>query len=111
MPQKVREVKRALKKKGFHEEERDHWYYFFYFNGKKTDIYTKISHGETEIATPFCSAMARQLRLNGSQFENFVDCDLTSEKYLKHLTDAKHLQVSEDKRKKDGSRAKPPRRK
>jgi hypothetical protein len=44
VPRKARDVKKALKLKGFREEERDHWYYFFYHAGKKTDIYTKISH-------------------------------------------------------------------
>jgi len=88
---KAREVKKALKLKGFREEERDHWYYFFYHDGKKTDIYTKISHNERDISRPLCSAMARQMRLSGGQFEEFVNCDLTGEEYLKHLTDARHL--------------------
>jgi hypothetical protein len=47
---KTREVKAALVRKGFAEEsKRDHLYYFFLNEGKKTRIYTKISHGETDI--------------------------------------------------------------
>jgi hypothetical protein len=103
----VRDVKKALQIKGFREEKRDHWYYLFYHNGKKTDIYTKISYNQTDISKPLCSAMARQMRLSGnSQFEEFVDCDLTHQKYLQLLIIGKHLEMSESKTKKDETRAK-----
>ena len=92
MPQTARNVKHALETKGFREsDERDHFYYFFFHNGKKTRVYTKISHGEREIHDKNCSLMARQIRLTGPQFRNFVDCPLTKEQYTKLLLDGKHI--------------------
>jgi hypothetical protein len=95
VPQKVRTVESALKSKGFREApKRDHKYFFFYRNGKKTNICTKISHGDTEIHDKNCSSMAKQIKLNNAQFREFVDCPLTEEKYLKILVDSKNLENS-----------------
>ena len=94
MPQKARDVAAALQTKGFREsanKRRDHHYYFFHYHGKKTNIFTKISHGESEIHDRNCSFMAKQMKLNNAQFKDFVDCPLTPEKYLKILVDSKHL--------------------
>lgn len=88
MPQKVRDVDRALKQKGFQEigkRNPDHNYYVFHYQGKKTQVITKISHGEKELHDRLCSCMARQLRLNTRQFHNFVACDLTHEAYVRIL--------------------------
>jgi hypothetical protein len=94
---KAREVKQALRTKGFHEEDRDHWYYIFYYHGKKSNIYTKISHNETDISPSLCAAMARQIKLNSSQFSEFVDCALTAEKYLNFLITEQYLPAPEKK--------------
>ncbi len=56
--------------------------------GKKTMIYTKISHGEKEIGDPLLSAMARQLRLTRNQLNDLIDCPLQYGDYVKILTDA-----------------------
>jgi hypothetical protein len=93
VPQRARDVESALRLKGFQEApKRDHKYFFFYHNGKKSNICTKISHGEAEIHDKNCSSMAKQIKLNNAQFREFVDCPLTSEGYLKILVDAKHIQ-------------------
>jgi hypothetical protein len=95
VPQKVRDVEAALKSKGFKETpKRDHKYFFFYHKGKKTRIFTKISHGESEIRDGNCSSMARQIKLNGNQFRDFVECPLTEQLYLKILVDSKYLEAS-----------------
>jgi len=95
LPQKVRDVKRALTTKGFQEEEeRDHRYYFYFHEGKKSGIFTKISHGESEIHDKNCSKMAKQIKLSGPQFGKFVDCELEKDEYLKHLIDGKHIEES-----------------
>jgi len=92
VPLKSRDVKRALKAKGFVEAtKRDHWYYFFYRDGKKSDIYTKISRSDTDLHDGLCSAMAAQIRLTDPQFRKFVDCVLTAEIYLRILLDEHHL--------------------
>jgi hypothetical protein len=92
VPLKVRAVSQALKSKGFAQDDRrDHVYYFFFHNGKKTQIYTKISHGQSEITDPLCSAMARQIKLTSSQFRDFVDCPLSLDNYLEVLVKSKYL--------------------
>lgn len=92
MQLKVRLIKQALQSKGFVQfDNKDHWYYYFHYQGKKSNIYTKISHGETEIQSGLCSAMAKQMRLTGPQFADFVDCNLTAEHYVDLLVAAKHL--------------------
>jgi predicted RNA binding protein YcfA (HicA-like mRNA interferase family) len=95
LPQKARDVEAALKSKGFQDSKkkgRDHTYYFFHYNGKKTNIFTKISHGESEIHDKNCSSMAKQIKLDNTQFKNFVNCPLTEQDYLKILVDSKHLE-------------------
>ena len=94
MPHPARDVKAALLKKGFHEtakKKRDHDYYFFMYNGKKTNVYTKISHGEREIHDGNCSLMARQIKLSNPQFNDFVGCLLRSDQYLQHLVQGNHV--------------------
>jgi hypothetical protein len=89
---KARDVGRALTRKGFADDgERDHHYYFFYHNGKKSNIYTKISHGEIDLGKPLCSAMARQMKLTGQQFQEFVSCQLDAQKYAEILTGGGYL--------------------
>jgi len=82
---KARDVKRALQKKGFREEERDHWFYIFYHEGKKSPIHTKISHNAIDISKMLCGAMARQMQLTNPQFEQFVDCKLNVDRYVSIL--------------------------
>jgi hypothetical protein len=82
----------ALKSKGFQDsKKRDHTYYFFHHHGKKTNIFTKISHAESEINDKNCSSMAKQIKLNNPQFRDFVNCPLRPDQYLKILVDSKHL--------------------
>jgi hypothetical protein len=82
---KARDVKKALQKKGFRQEERDHWFYIFYHDGKKSPIHTKISHSVTDISKRICGAMAHQMRLTNPQFEQFVDCKLDAKRYVSIL--------------------------
>lgn len=99
MPLKTRDVKKALSSKGFKEKkERDHFYYFFYYKGKKTSIFTKISHGQREIGDNICSQMAKQTRLTNGQFRRLVDCHLTEEGYIDTLIEGKVLESHPQKR-------------
>ena len=94
MPQKVSDVKSALLTKGFQKADKkkpDHDYYFFFNGGKKTNIFTKISHGEREIHDQNCSNMAKQMRLTNPQFRNFVDCPLGVNEYVQLLIQGKHI--------------------
>jgi predicted RNA binding protein YcfA (HicA-like mRNA interferase family) len=86
LPLKTRDIRNALTSKGFQEsKKRDHYYYFFFHEGKKTSVFTKISHGEREVSDNLCSQMAKQTRLTNGQFQHLVDCDLTHEGYIESL--------------------------
>jgi hypothetical protein len=91
VPLRTRDVVSALKKKGFRETDRDHKCYFFWHDGRKTAIWTKISHSDPEIHDGNCGHMARQIRLSRKEFNRFVECALTAELYLEMLISAKHL--------------------
>lgn len=82
MPMDARDVTKALSKKGFRQREGDHKYYHLYVAGKKTPIFTKVSHGEQEIGDPLVSGMAKQLKLSTGQFRSLVDCQLEESAYL-----------------------------
>jgi hypothetical protein len=89
---KAKEVSASLSSKGFREDrKRDHRYYFFYHDGKKSSIYTKISHNADEIDDYLCSAMSRQIKLTRAQFKDFVECPLKADEYLRLMILAKHL--------------------
>jgi hypothetical protein len=86
------EVKKALESKGFKlsdKKSKDHFFYIYIYKGKKTSIFTKLSHGSKykSIGDDLLQKMSRQLKLNKVQFIDFVDCPLTKEDYEKHLKD------------------------
>lgn len=85
MPFSAREVEDSLTKKGFQKVERNHHFFYLWVNGKKTHIRTMISHGEKEISDPNCGNMARQMKITGPQFKEFVDCNLKHEAYVEIL--------------------------
>ena len=84
---KTDKIDKALRKKGFEIEERDHHYYFYYHNGKKTAINTKTSHGKDEIWDSLIGKMARQLCLEKEQFLRLIQCTLDAETYKQILID------------------------
>jgi predicted RNA binding protein YcfA (HicA-like mRNA interferase family) len=89
---KARDVQSALSRKGFVEySKRDHRYYFLHYNGKKTSIYTKISHTSSDINSNLISKMARQVRLKSEEFDSLVDCGLDRDGYLTILIKNKIL--------------------
>jgi hypothetical protein len=95
LPQQARNVRDALLKKGFKDADKrnpDHDFYFFYHNGKKTSVFTKISHGEREIHDGNCSNMAKQMKLSKKQFNDFVDCPLELKHYVQHLIQGNYIQ-------------------
>jgi hypothetical protein len=83
------DVRKSLRKKGFAEErDRDHVYLRFYFNGRKTHVYTKCSHGADgdDIRHPVANAMKRQLDLDSrKELEGLINCPMTQEAYIELL--------------------------
>jgi hypothetical protein len=82
---KTRNIREALNAKGFRESTRDHCYFFFYLKGKKSSVFTKVSHGSDEVGDNLISLMAKQVRLNKAQFQRLIECSLDADKYAEFL--------------------------
>ena len=83
---KTKDIKTSLKRKGFQElNERDHHFYFLHYNGQRTRIKTKISHGEKEIGDHLIASMAKQVNLNKAQFLSLIECPLGIDEYISIL--------------------------
>lgn len=91
MPKPAREIATSLQQKGFKKKENDHVFFHLWIDGKKTSVYTKLSHGEKEVSDSLLGMMARQVKLNRRQFDNLIDCPLSAEDYIKLLKDSGHL--------------------
>ncbi|WP_048046507.1 hypothetical protein [Methanosarcina mazei] len=89
---KTRKISSALKTKGFKEEETHHTYFWFYYNGLRTHIKTRISHGDGEYGDGLLSAMKKQLYLNSmNDLENLIECPMSQEDYIEQLLDKNQL--------------------
>lgn len=82
MPKNARDVKSALARKGFRRKENDHTFFHLFVDGRKTVVYTKISHGEKQIGDKLLSLMARQMRLSRREFVDLIDCALSESGYI-----------------------------
>lgn len=82
---KTNKIEKSLQKKGFVKDDGDHHFYIFFYNGQKTSIRTRISHGETDIAEPLISKMAKQVRLRKADFYDLVNCPLSVDEYIEKL--------------------------
>ncbi|QYK49197.1 MAG: hypothetical protein KF838_04925 [Phycisphaeraceae bacterium] len=86
MPQNADKVRAALTSKGFQRSNSKDEMYHFFVDGKKTAVWTKISHGEKEIHDGLLATMSRrQLRLSRGQFDQLVECPLSRDAYLEIL--------------------------
>ena len=74
----------ALESKGFFRTDTDHENYFYYYDGKKTSLYARVSHGARELKQREMRGMARTLKLTGHQFEQLLECPMTEEQFKVH---------------------------
>lgn len=82
---KAREIEASLTKKGFGCRKTHHNLYFLYVDGKKSSIYTKISHDSREYGGQLFSLMAKQLQLTREELDQLIACPLTYERYIELL--------------------------
>ncbi|MHB1868150.1 MAG: hypothetical protein ACYCPP_04310 [Nitrososphaerales archaeon] len=82
---KTRDISESLSKKGFEVSQGDHRFFVLHVGGKKTSIWTKVSHGGKEVGDSLIHMMSAQLRLDKKQFLDLVDCPMTREAYLEEL--------------------------
>jgi hypothetical protein len=81
-------VEAGLQNKGFKKTEGDHHYFVYTtLDGKVTTIKTKTSHTPKmkDIPDNILSLMAKQCRLNKSNFLDLIDCPLRREDYETEL--------------------------
>jgi hypothetical protein len=93
---KVKNLEKALKKKGFilNPEIDHHKFYYLHINGIKYPIYTYLSHGIDEYGDNLMSEIKKQLKFDTTKnMENFFDCPLTKEKYIKMLKETKIIKL------------------
>jgi len=85
-------IETNLLKKGFIKKDKDHSYYYYHtIDGKKTAIFTKISHGEKEINDYLISCMSKQLKVKKDFFIEFVSCTKNQIDYNTHLQKNNHI--------------------
>lgn len=90
---KTTELESALKKKGFRKSNNHHEMYLFYYKNKKTSVRTRLSHGAKEYGDNLLAQMAKQVKLDRSQFDNLINCPLTEKGYAQHLISRGHIQL------------------
>ena len=82
---KRNEIINNLKRKGFNKDEDGDHIFLRYQNtsGKKTPIFTKLSHGSNyrEIGLNLIGKMARQCRLSVKQFIKLAECEISRDEY------------------------------
>jgi len=83
MTVKSSKLQKALSAKGFQKStsKHHHKFYIFYCDGKKTDIYTFISHGANhDISPAILSKIKKQLLLDSmGQLMDLIECPLTKD--------------------------------
>ncbi len=85
-------VVKSLTDKGFRKDpkkRRKHTKYKHYgLDGKKTGIFTEVSHKPDSYVIPrnIIGEMSRQLGLSGPEFKLLVQCNLTKEMYAQKVT-------------------------
>ncbi len=80
---KVRDIDKALIKKGFHKTNSHHSLYILYVDGVQTSIRTFISNGAKEYDGYLLGKMKNQLGFNSqSDFEKLLDCPMGHEEYV-----------------------------
>ncbi len=98
---KSNKIIQALVKKGFKKDNTNHFYFWYYYNGKKTSLRTRVSHGINEYGSNLLGQVKIQMKLNDiQQLLSFIDCDLKKKQYQSHLFNIGFLRNKDDDKKK-----------
>lgn len=73
-------IANSLQKKGFEKKQSSHTHLIYFIDGKKTSLFTVVSHGKKEIGDGLMHQMAKQIKLPYKQFCDVVDCPMSKEK-------------------------------
>ena len=82
--------------KGVKKSDSHHHFYFYYtLTGKKSSIFTKVSHSGKTLGSKLISKIKRQCKLKTPEdLLNLVECPLSQEEYEQHLIDNGFLRIS-----------------
>lgn len=64
-----------------------HKKYTLYINGKRTSIYTFISHGIKEYGDYLLNKMKKQLYISSEELDKLIECPLKKEDLIKILNE------------------------
>lgn len=87
------DIARALLGKGFRQRQGDHKRYFLYVDGRKTSIWTKLSHSVKQYGPNLLAKIQKQLRFQGDRqrFNDLLDCPMSYEEYVAYLRERGHI--------------------
>ena len=91
IPLKARELRTALLRKGFVEEQGDHRWLRLYVGSRRTDVRTPISHGIPEYGVNLLKKVAQQLHLDQREFMDLVRCPLSRSAYADLMRKQGHV--------------------
>ena len=90
-------VERALESKGFMRRPKKHIFFVYHTRKKelKTSVWTMMSHGNSgaDVSRSLSAKMARQCRINKTEFERLIDCSLSQEAYENLLVNKKVIEA------------------
>lgn len=93
---KTRKIVSSLTKKGFNPKKgkSKHIKYTLYINGKKTSIFTWVSHGLDEYNDQLLNAMRKELSLESNQeLNDLIECPMSAEALILLLVERKKIRI------------------
>lgn len=84
---KAKDLARVLQKKGFQlDQGARHQQYYFYYQGEPTLIRVSVSRGSnSEYSKKLLNLVIKEMKLDKTQFEEFVQCPMTEDMYAEQL--------------------------
>lgn len=86
-------IANSLLKKGFEEKQSSHTRLTYFIDGKKSSIFTVVSHGKKEISDDLMHKMAKQIKLSYKQFCDVVDCPMSKEELREFYLEEKIVKL------------------
>lgn len=90
-PRKPLDIEKTLLRKGFIKDGNSHHNcYYLIIDGKKSDLYTYLSHGKSseDYGNNLMNKVKKQLRFTDTKkAELFLDCPMSEVQYIQMLKD------------------------
>lgn len=86
----AKDIEKTLLKKGFQKlssnKKSHHSFYYFIYQGRKSNIYTFLSHGAKDYGQELMNKIKKQLKFQEAKIaESFLDCPFKEEDYISML--------------------------